>query len=109
MLQLSGIESKEEADTYRRAEVQIPRSEVPPLPPGHFYVFQLVGCEVVTADGTRVGTVRDVQTTGANDVYVVAGDDGKEVLIPAIKQVVAKIDLDHRQVVIQPIPGLLDG
>jgi 16S rRNA processing protein RimM len=66
----------------------------------------LVGLEVVTATGERLGEISDVMETGANDVYVVA-DEGKEILLPAIADVVKLIDLEENQMVVEVLDGLI--
>lgn len=108
LLALEGVDDRNAAEGLRRAEVQVPVEEAVPLPPGTYYVFQLVGLDVDTVKGERLGTLRDVMQTGANDVYVVRDDAGKEVLIPALKEVVVEIDLDGRRIVVDPLPGLLE-
>jgi len=108
LLKLEGVDSRDEADRWRGADVQVPRSEAVPLPPGRYYVFELVGARVVTKEGALLGRLRDVITTAANDVYVVSGEDGREILIPAVKHVVLSIDVGEGVVVVDPPPGLLE-
>jgi 16S rRNA processing protein RimM len=81
---------------------------VEPLPEGHYYIFQLVGSRVYTTGGEFLGILTEVLTTGANDVYVVKGTGKKEILIPALKDVVRKIDLARREMTVALPPGLLD-
>ncbi len=76
-------------------------------PPDAFWVHDIVGCQVVTNDGQRLGEVAEVQRTGGNDVYIVSGQD-KEYLIPAIHDVIKNIDIEARIITIEPLPGLLD-
>jgi 16S rRNA processing protein RimM len=84
----------------------VPAAEVPAAPEGEFWPHQLVGCTVVTDRGGRLGEVREVVQGQANDIWVAAGDDGREVLIPALKDVVVAVDLDAHRVVVRAIPGL---
>lgn len=108
LLKLSGVESRDEAERLRGAELQVPREEAVPLPEGRYYVFDLVGARVVTTDGGFVGRLEDVLTTPANDVFVVRADGGREILIPAVKHVVRAIDPDQGVIVVDPLPGLLE-
>jgi 16S rRNA processing protein RimM len=71
------------------------------------YHADLLGCAVVTTDGTALGTVREMLVTGSNDVCVVR-DDGREVLVPLVADVIAQIDVAGRRLVVHPLPGLLD-
>lgn len=87
--------------------IKINRSEVVPLPEGHYYIFQLVGSEVYSDKGEFLGELVDVHRTGSNDVYVVQNPDtGEEILIPALKDVVKKIDLEENKLVVELLPGL---
>jgi len=75
------------------------------LPPGHYYIFDIVGLGVFTVEGERLGVVSRVLRTGANDVYVVQGD-GEEMYVPALKSVVRAIDLEARRMVVALPEGL---
>ena len=79
-----------------------------PLPPGQYYQFQLMGLEVWTSDGKRLGQVAEILPTGSNDVYVVQGEDG-ELLIPAIEDVVKSVGLETGRITVELIEGLLPG
>jgi 16S rRNA processing protein RimM len=105
-LQLRGIETVTAAETLRDVDVVIPRAEAPPLAEGEFFVADVVGLRAVTTTGRALGTVAEVLSTGANDVYVVRGDAG-EVLIPAIRDVVTSIDPAAGVLQVEPLPGLL--
>ena len=107
-VKLSGVETRDDAERLRGGYLKIPRAEVPPLPEGRFYVFDIVGLDVSTTDGRLLGKVSDVLHTGANDVYVVKpAGGGRDILIPAIKSVVTLIDLRSRRMVIEPLEGLV--
>ena len=77
-----------------------------PLPEGHYYYDQIIGLNAITTDGTPLGTVVEILSTGSNEVYVVRAE-GREVLIPAIRDVVRQIDLAAGVLVVEPIEGLL--
>ncbi|MBI4285771.1 MAG: 16S rRNA processing protein RimM [Chloroflexi bacterium] len=106
ILKLDRITTVEAAQKLRGKLVEIAGSQVKPLPEGQFYHSQIIGLEVWTAGGERLGTVTEIMTTAGNDVYVVRGDKG-EVLIPAIADVIKSIDLKRRRVIIEAIEGLL--
>jgi 16S rRNA processing protein RimM len=92
LIKFTGIESPEAVGEYRNFTVFIKTEDLPPLPDGEYYYYQLLGMDVVDENDQPVGVVYDVLQTGANDVYVVHAPDGKEVLIPVIEDVVLKID-----------------
>lgn len=106
LLALKGIESPEAAAKLRDQLVQVALEDAVKLPTGKHYLYQIIGLRVVTVDGEALGEITDVLDTGANDVYVVR-DDQREVLIPAIEEVVKKIDLERGEIVIKLMDGLI--
>jgi len=105
-LRLSGTDDRESAEALRGRLLAVEESELPPLPEGHYYRFQLIGLAVICTDGEELGRVTDVLSTGANDVYVVRGDRG-ELLLPATDEVVREIDLEGGRMLVEALPGLL--
>jgi 16S rRNA processing protein RimM len=103
-LKLEGIDTRDDAEAVRGAEFIIDVDDVHELPSDKFYVFDLMGLRVVTDDGRECGEVTEVVESGANDVYVTSTG----LCIPALKSVVAKIDIGEGVMVIRPVPGLLD-
>ncbi len=112
ILKLHGIDSISEADQLRKMQIKVSKDELVPLPPDSYYVFQLIGLECVTTDGVVLGQVIDVLQTGANDVYVIKPKPGitklQEVLVPAIDQVVLKINVEEGYILVNLMDGLLD-
>lgn len=102
VMKFAGIETPEAARTLRGFQVCVPREEVPPPPPGQFYVFQVVGLRCRTPEGRTVGTVAEVIRTGSNDVYVVRAPDGRETLLPAIEGVIESVDPTAGEIVARP-------
>jgi 16S rRNA processing protein RimM len=93
LMKFAGIDTPEAAEQLKGATVQIPATQAVPLAPGQFYVFEVVGLEVRTPEGARVGEVVDVLRTGSNDVYVVRPPQGPEILLPAVDTYVQTIDV----------------
>ncbi len=108
LLKLRGVDSIDAAETLRGALVQIRRQEAVPLPANEFYIHDLIGCEVVTAEGRVLGTLASVLKSSANDVFVI-GQGKDEILLPAIKEVVREVDVAQRRILVTPTPGLLPG
>ncbi len=109
ILKLAGINTPEEASKFRGALLQVPPDEVRALPEGSYYYFQIVGLPVYTLDGKLIGKVDEILNTGSNDVYLVKDPkSGKEILLPAIKEVIKKVDLKERCIVVNLLPGLLE-
>ena len=107
ILKFEGIDSINEIERYKGCDLYVSREDAIPLAEGEFYVCDLVGCEVVEEDGTRVGTLTDVMTTGANDVYVVTTDAKKEVLLPVIPDCIKNVDIAAKKVTVFLMPGLM--
>ena len=106
VIKLSTVDSIEAAQQLCERPIEIHRKQIYTLPKGQYYHFQLIGLKVWTTEGNLLGRITEIMTTTGNDNYVVKGD-GKEILIPAIGDVVKSIDLDKGRVVIEAIPGLL--
>jgi len=104
---LEGIGDADAAEALRGGAVMVAAADLPPLGDGEFYYFQLAGAEVMLTDGRRLGTIEDIMSTGAHDVWVVR-DGEREVLVPVISDVVKAMDLAARRVTIEAVPGLLD-
>ena len=107
IVKLKGVNSSEEALTFKGFEVCIDAEKLPKLKEGEYYQHELIGCLVVTLDGRRIGKLVDLLPTKSNGVFQVEGD-GKEYLIPATDDVVKSIDLKNKLIKIDPIEGLLD-
>jgi 16S rRNA processing protein RimM len=106
LLKLASVDTADAAERLRGAALQIPRSEAAPLPEGQYYIGDVIGLRAETTDGERLGWVEEVLRTGSNDVYVVRGG-GREVLVPAIADVVREIAPDRGVLVVWPMPGLI--
>lgn len=107
VLHLSGIDSMDEAEGYRQRELFVRREDALPLGENEYYIADLIGISVETEEGTQLGTLREVLQTGANDVYVVDAPDYGEVLIPAIRQCILKVDIAAGKMRVHLLPGLL--
>jgi len=103
-VKLDGVDTRSDAEALRDAEFVIDKSELARLSEGEFYVFDIIGLRVLTDDGRECGEVVEVLQGGANDVYVTSTG----LCIPALHDVVARVDVDKREMVIRPVPGLLD-
>ena len=105
LLKLEGITNRTQAEQLRNELVQVPLEEAVPLPEGSFYLYQLIGLPVTITTGQPLGQIVNILETGANDVYVVSDGD-KEILLPAIPDVVKWVDLEQG-VVVELIDGLI--
>jgi 16S rRNA processing protein RimM len=93
LLLLKGIDTPEVAADYRNQMIYVDKKDLPQLPDGRYYHFDLIGLEVFHKDGKSLGKLTEVIETGANDVYVVVNAAGDETLLPAISQVILEVSL----------------
>jgi 16S rRNA processing protein RimM len=105
---LGGVDTREAAEALRGQEVFIRERDAQPLAEDEYYLHDLPGLRVENVVGEELGTVKDVVETGANEVLVVVRSDGSELLVPMIRDVVKRLDIIAKLVVIEPLPGMLD-
>jgi 16S rRNA processing protein RimM len=108
LIKFQGIDDVTAAEALCNSELCVPLSALPELPSGCYYQHDIVGLQVLKLDGNLVGVVEEIMSTGGNDVYIVKAPDKKQILIPAIKEVVKQIDLIRHVMYIDPMKGLLD-
>ena len=99
-LKLEGIDTREEADKLKGSFLTVPMEMVPDLPEGTYYHFQIIGIQVFTTGGDYLGRVSRILPTGANDVYVVSGDED-EVLVPALEDVIVAVDIPQDRMTVK--------
>lgn len=109
LIKLRGIETPEEVGRFRNQWVYVKAADVPPLPEGRHYKYELIGLDVVDEQGNPLGKLNEILETGANDVYVVKNESGKEILLPAIPPVILDVDMGQRVMKVHLLDGLVDG
>lgn len=108
LVKFEGIDLVEEAEKLKNLQIKIDSDEVGELEENEFYFHQIIGCEVFDENDKNLGEIIDILTPGANDVWVIKGENGKEILIPYIEDVVKKIDITSKKVNIEVMEGLID-
>ena len=106
LLKLEGIDSIEEAEKYRNFYLKTEKESQEDLGEDTYYIVDLIGLDVYSDKNEYLGKIEDVFPTGSNDVYVVKDNLGKQILIPAIADVVKEVDLKNKKMTINLIPGL---
>ncbi|WP_447979665.1 ribosome maturation factor RimM [Candidatus Nitrospira bockiana] len=97
---LEAFSSPEEAALFRGALIQIPHDQVPTLPDGQYYEFQLIGMAVVTERQEPLGTLEEIMPTPSHPVFVVRGE-GRERLIPGTRSMVIEVDVERRRMTVR--------
>ncbi|MBI5848378.1 MAG: 16S rRNA processing protein RimM [Nitrospirae bacterium] len=107
LISFDGISDRQEASKLRNAMIEVDASLLPELGSNEYYYHQIIGLTVVTAGGETIGRVTDILESPGNELYVVQGNE-KEYLLPAVKPLIADINLETGIMTITPIEGLLD-
>lgn len=107
LLTFEGFENINEVEKFRDGILKISEDQLGDLNEGEYYYHEIIGCHVATVAGEELGKVTEILSPGANDVWVVKGSGGKEILIPYIEDVVKKVDVKEKVITIEPMEGLL--
>ena len=108
IVKFKGFDDINDVEIFKGKDLYVTRENAVELGPDENFIADLIGLSVVTDEGERLGELTDVLQTGANDVYVVKTDSGKEVLLPAIRQCILDTDLDAGKITVHVLDGLLD-
>lgn len=108
LVKFVGIDSIEEAEKLKNLQIKIDSDNIGELEENEFYFHEIIGCEVFDENGKSLGEISEILTPGANDVWVIKSQNGKEILIPYIEDVVKKIDVDNKKIDIEVMEGLID-
>ena len=105
VLDLTGVDSRAQAESLRGKALEVAEGDVPPPPEGSYYYFQMLEMQVYTQEGDYLGEVIEILPTGSNDVYVVRNGK-KETLVPAMADVVVNVDVDAKRMTVNLPEGL---
>ena len=107
LLKLDAADDRTQADALRGEDLTVLPEQVEPLPDGMYYHFQIIGMLALTQEGERLGVVSEIISTGSNDVYVLHEPGRRDILIPALPDVVLEVDLDASAMVVSLPDGLV--
>jgi len=107
LLKLRDVDTIDAAEPFIGSTLVISDAALDALEPGQYYHYQVIGFAVVDLNGAAIGTIAGTLSTAAGELYRVQGAD-KEYLIPAVKEIIEKVDFDERKVIVNPPQGLLD-
>ena len=108
ILKFKGLDNINDVEMWRQKDLLITRDQAVKLSPDENFIVDLIGLTVMTDAGEKLGIMQDVLQTGANDVYIVKMESGKEVLLPAIKDCILNVDLEKGEMLVHVLDGLLD-
>lgn len=107
LLKFKGIDDINETISLKNCYLKIDRKDAVELEEDSYFIVDLIGLEVYSDEDKLLGILSDVFPTGSNDVYVVKDELGKQILLPAIKEVIKNVDLENKKVIVHLIPGLV--
>lgn len=108
ILKFKGIDNINDVEKYKQKSLYVTRKNAVRLSRDEYFIADLIGLSVQDECGDKIGTMKDVMETGANDVYVIEMNDGRELLLPAIKQCVLEVDIEAGFIKVHILDGLLD-
>ncbi len=108
ILKFKDIDNINDIEKYKGSDLFITRDQAVPLEDDEYFICDIIGADVITDEGEKLGVVKEVLQTGANDVYIVKAEGRKDILIPVIPPCVLDIDTDNKLVKVHVLDGLLD-
>lgn len=108
ILKFKGIDTLNDVEQYRQKSIYVTRANAVRLSKDEYFVADLIGLQVIDEENKDLGTLVDVMSTGANDVYVINLTDGRELLLPAIKQCILNVDINNNRIQVHVLEGLLE-
>lgn len=107
ILKFKGIDDINDVEKYKGADLLVNREDAVELEEDEYFLADIMGMEVYTDEGEKLGEIYDVLQTPANDVYVIRTEAGKEILFPAVREYVPEIDFEEGRITVHLIPGIL--
>ncbi len=107
IVKFEGIDDINDVEKYKGKDLYVSRENAVPLEENEYYIADLIDMDVVDENDEKIGVLYDVMQTGANDVYVINMNDGRELLLPVIKETVLDVDLENNKIKVHVLDGLL--
>lgn len=107
LIKFKGIDKVEDAENLKNYYLKIDRKDAIPLKENSYYIVDLLGLEVYTDENIFLGKLDDIFNTGSNDIYVVKDEKGKQILLPAISDVIKKVDIENKKIIVHLLNGLV--
>ncbi|HHV27213.1 MAG TPA: 16S rRNA processing protein RimM [Tissierellia bacterium] len=109
ILKFVGYDDINEVLKFKNEYLYIEEKDKIKLEEDSYFIFDIVGCNVLDIKGNRIGIVTQVITNTGNDIYIIKSEDNsKNYLVPAVKQFIKKVDIENKEIIIEPIEGLIE-
>lgn len=106
ILSFTGMDDRNAIEKFRQCDLLIDREDAMELGEDEYFICDLIGLDIIDEDGKKIGVLKDVMTSAANDVYVVEKNDDEELLIPAIRDCILDTNLEEGYIRVHLLPGL---
>lgn len=107
LMKFKGIDKIEDAENLRNSYLLVDRKTEPDLEENTYYIVDLIGVDVYSDEGKLLGKLDEIFNTGSNDIYVVKDELGKQLLLPAIAEVIKCINLEEKKIIVHILKGLI--
>jgi 16S rRNA processing protein RimM len=107
ILKFKGFDNINDIEKYKGCDLLVTRENAVKLEKDEVFICDILDSVVITEEGEELGILTDVLLTGANDVYVVTTKEGKEILLPSIKECIKEVDVENKKILVHLMPGLL--
>ncbi len=107
ILKFKGIDNINDIEKYKGKDLLVTRENAVGLEKDEYFISDIIGSKVITDEGAELGELKEVMATGANDVYIVTAQDGKEILLPSIKECILDVDAVNKIIKVHVLPGLI--
>lgn len=107
ILKFKGFDNINDIEKYKGKDLLVTRENAVKLEKDEYFIYDILGSKVITDEDQELGELVEVMATGANDVYIVKTKDGKEILIPSIKECILDVDVDNKVIKVHLLPGLI--
>jgi 16S rRNA processing protein RimM len=108
LLTFEGMHSIQDVEQFKGSLLKVDENQLSELDEGEYYFHEIIGCHMYTDQGEEIGKIHEILATGANDVWIVKRNGGKDLLVPYIEDIVKEINIEEKKVIIIPMEGLLD-
>lgn len=106
LVKFTGLDNINDVEKFRDCFLSVAEDQQDDLEDGQYYYRQIIGLDVVTEEGRKLGKIKEIMSPGANDVWVVDREEKRDLLLPVIKDVIKKVDLDQHIVTVELLEGL---
>ena len=107
LAKLKGIDTMDLAELLKQSSDQNERKDAIHLEKDTYFIVDLMGLKVITDENEELGNIVDIFNTGSNDIYVVKDELGKQILLPAISEVIKNIDIENKKIIVHLMKGLV--